>query len=63
MLDFDMGAYGAYVWPAWGISAVVLASLIARTALAARHWKAALKRLESDQDRPQAAQGAIGQTK
>jgi heme exporter protein D len=47
MLDFDMGEYAAYVWPAWGISAVVLAGLAARALFAARRWKAELKRLES----------------
>lgn len=63
MIDFDMGQYGAYVWPAWGISAVVLAALAVRCAMAARRWKAELKRLESDPDRPQVAQGAVGQAK
>jgi len=28
-LDLDMGQYGAFVWPAWAISAVVLAGLAA----------------------------------
>ena len=48
MLDLDMGRYAAFVWPAWGISALVLGALVARTALAARRWKAELKRLEGD---------------
>lgn len=48
MLDLDMGAYAAFVWPAWGISAVVLAGLAARAILAARRWRAELKRLEGD---------------
>lgn len=61
MLDFDMGKYAAYVWPAWGISAVVLAALAARALVSARHWKAELAKLETD--RPQAAQGAVGQTR
>jgi len=61
VLDLDMGKYAAYVWPAWGISAVVLATLAARALLAARRWSAELKRLENDNDRPQAAQGALGQ--
>ena len=52
MLDFDMGKYAAYVWPAWGISAVVLAALCVRALIAARRWKAALKALE-DRERPQ----------
>ncbi|QDH74820.1 heme exporter protein CcmD [Brevundimonas sp. M20] len=73
MLDFDMGKYAAYVWPAWGVSAVVLAALAARALVSARRWKAELARLEADrppaaqdaagQARPQAAQGAVGQTR
>ena len=55
MLDLDMGAYAAFVWPAWGISAVVLAALIVRTITSARRWKRELAQLESDS--PQAAQG------
>ena len=46
MLDLDMGKYAAFVWPAWGISALVLAALAARAAVAARRWSAELKRLE-----------------
>lgn len=45
-MDFDMGAYGAYVWPAWGLSTLTLAALAIRAGLAARRWSAALKRLE-----------------
>ncbi|MFN3558405.1 MAG: heme exporter protein CcmD [Brevundimonas sp.] len=63
MLDFDMGKYAAYVWPAWGISAVVLAALCVRALIAARRWSAELKRLESDAEPPQAAQGTAGQKK
>lgn len=60
MLDFDMGQYAAYVWPAWGISAVVLVALAIRALTASRRWSAELKRLEAD-GRPQATQGASGQ--
>ena len=45
MLDLDMSPYGAFVWPAWGISAVVLAALSARALIAARRWKRELARL------------------
>jgi len=63
MLDLDMGKYAAFVWPAWGISAVVLASLAFRALVAARRWKAELAKLEADDVRPQEAQGAPGQEK
>ncbi len=46
MLDLDMGAYAAFVWPAWGISALCLAALTVRIILHARRWKRELDRLE-----------------
>ena len=46
MLDLDMGAYAAFVWPAWRISAIALAALVARSIVAARRWKRELDRLE-----------------
>ena len=46
MLDLDRGAYAAFVWPAWGISAIALAALVARSIVAARRWKRELDRLE-----------------
>ena len=42
-----MSPYGAFVWPAWGISAVGLAALSARARSAARRWKRELARLEA----------------
>ena len=48
MLDLDMGRYAAFVWPAWGLSAIVLTALAARAALAARRWSAELKKLQDD---------------
>ena len=73
MLDLDMGRYAAFVWPAWGISVLVLGALIVRTIANARRWKRELAQLEaesgatpgaaSSEERAQAAQRAIGQTK
>ena len=48
MIDLDMGAYAAFVWPAWGISAAVLAALGVRAVVAARRWNAELKRMDKD---------------
>ncbi|HWQ87180.1 heme exporter protein CcmD [Brevundimonas sp.] len=48
MVDLDMGAYAAFVWPAWGISAAVLAALAVRAVLAARRWNTELKQLDKD---------------
>ena len=48
MPDLDMGAYAAFVWPAWGVSAVVLAALAVRALITARRWHAELKQLDKD---------------
>ncbi len=63
MLDLDMSPYAAFVWPAWGISAVVLAALVVRAVAAGRRWKRELQRLEVadlEESRPQAARSAVG---
>ena len=60
MLDLDMSPYAAFVWPAWGISALVLGAVVARAAAASRKWKAELKRLEDDAP-PQVTLNAIGE--
>ena len=59
MPDLDMGRYAAFVWPAWGLSALVLSALAARALLAARRWSAELKRLEDEPGGAQAAQGGV----
>ena len=62
MPDFDLSPYAAFVWPAWGISALVLAALAVRALVQARRWKRELARLEEQGDeRPQAARRAAGQ--
>ncbi len=64
MLDLDMSPYAAFVWPAWGITALVLGGLVIRALAASRRWKAELKRLETeDKQRPQVAQSAVGHPK
>lgn len=42
-ISLDMGVYAAFVWPAWGISALALGVVAARTLIAARRWSKALK--------------------
>ena len=46
MPDLDMSPYAAFVWPAWGISALVLGAVVARTLTAAWRWSKALKDME-----------------
>jgi heme exporter protein D len=64
MPDLDMSPYAAFVWPAWGISALVLGAVTAGAVSASRKWKAELKRLEDDGEAvAQAAQSATGDQK
>lgn len=66
MLDLDMTPYAAFVWPAWGVSALVLTALTARAVIASRKWKRELDRLDTAADeaaRPQAARSAVGPKK
>ena len=43
-----MGGYGAYIWPAYGISILVLIGMVAFTLRAYRKERAALSVLEQD---------------
>jgi heme exporter protein D len=40
MLDLDAGKYGAFVWPAFAVTALVFAAMIASSLAHARRWKA-----------------------
>jgi heme exporter protein D len=51
MLDFDAGKYAAYVWPAYGLTAVVFVGLIADSLIRARRWRRAAERRERDKAR------------
>lgn len=48
MPDFDMGRYGAFVWPAFAVSAAVLFWMIADTLARARRWKREAERHEAE---------------
>jgi len=47
MLDFDMGKYVWFVWPAYAISVAAFAWMIADSLLRARRWKREATRLEA----------------
>jgi heme exporter protein D len=47
----DMGGYAAYVWPALGLTAVVLAGLLIASAKSARRREAELAQLEAESAR------------
>jgi heme exporter protein D len=38
-MDFDAGAYAAFVWPAYAVSALVILAMAADTLLRARRWR------------------------
>ena len=46
-MNFDMGVYGAYVWPAYGISALAIIGATLWTLAAWRRAKAKLAALET----------------
>lgn len=65
MLELDMTPYAAFVWPAWGVSALVLIVLTVRAVVASRKWKRELARLEgteSETNGAQVARSAIAPT-
>jgi heme exporter protein CcmD len=45
-VNFEMGAYGIYIWPAYGVSAVAIAGATVWTLAAWRKAKARLAALE-----------------
>ena len=45
-MNFDMGAYGVYIWPAYGVSALVILGAIVWTLASWRRAKEKLAALE-----------------
>ncbi len=48
--SFDMGKYAAFVWPAYAISALVLAGMILDSLSRARRWRREVERLKAEGD-------------
>ncbi|HEX8570339.1 MAG TPA: heme exporter protein CcmD [Caulobacteraceae bacterium] len=46
-MDLQFGEYGAYVWSAYAVSAVVLVALAADTLLRARRWRRAAEKADA----------------
>ena len=46
MFDFDAGKYALFVWPAYGITALVFALLVVDSLLRARRWRRAVQAAE-----------------
>ena len=51
MLDFDAGKYAVFVWPAYGVTALVFIVMIADSVLRARRWRRAAE--DRDPDKPE----------
>ncbi len=39
MLDLDAGRYAAFVWPAFGLTALVFAGMIGQSLAKTRYWR------------------------
>jgi len=51
-MNFDMGSYSEYIWPAYGLSALALAGITLWTLAAWRRAKARLAALEARSTQP-----------
>ncbi|MDB5431898.1 MAG: heme exporter protein CcmD [Caulobacter sp.] len=49
-ISFEVGRYGPYIWPAFGLSGLVLAALIGHSLASVRHWRREVERLQSQAD-------------
>ena len=47
MLDLDPGKYGAFLWPAFAISALVIGWMVTDSLSSARRWRKEVQRLEA----------------
>jgi heme exporter protein CcmD len=52
-MNFDMGIYAVYIWPAYAVSVLVLGGVTLWTLLAWRRAKARLAALEAGQEMSQ----------
>lgn len=46
--DFDPGAYGAFIWPAYAVTALAFVWMVADSLLAARRWRRDAERREAE---------------
>ena len=51
MLDLDPGPYGAFIWPAYGLTVLVFAGMVAASLNHARRWR---RRAQAQQRDPEA---------
>jgi len=63
MSFFEMGGYAAYVWPAFGVGALVMIGLLVLSIRRLRLREAALKRLEAVGGGRRGHSGAVDEQK
>jgi heme exporter protein D len=51
-LHLEAGKYALYLWPAYGLSAVVIAALVVEALLKARRWRRAAEALDGKGAQP-----------
>jgi len=54
MFDFDAGKYAVFVWPAYGLTALLFALIVADSLARARRWKRAVLAREQAAADPEA---------
>jgi heme exporter protein D len=47
-LHLDAGKYAVYVWPAYGVTAIIFAGMIIDSLARARRWRRRAEQLEKD---------------
>ncbi|MDO8379186.1 heme exporter protein CcmD [Phenylobacterium sp.] len=50
MLDLDPGAYAAFIWPAYGLTAIAFLGMIASSLNHARRWRKRARELSRDRE-------------
>ena len=51
MPSFDAGKYAIYIWPAFGITALVIGWMILDSLARARRWKRRVEELQAARDK------------
>ncbi len=46
--DFDPGRYGAFIWPAYAVTALVFTGMVAETLARTRRWRREAERREAE---------------
>ncbi|HYD32000.1 MAG TPA: heme exporter protein CcmD [Azospirillaceae bacterium] len=59
---FAMGGYAAYIWPAWGVGALVLAGLLVASLRSLKSREATLKALEESRPRRRRRRDTVSAT-